>query len=327
MKAGRTSRRLLALYWTVVGLFVLILGWWLVFFSQQGGALVERLTREGTELTPEQAVAVRQAADAAVRMLLYEGAFLVLLLLAGVLLTVRSMRQEVLLHRQRRDFLSAVTHELKSPITSARLYVESLILGRVPAEKRAHYLHRTREELDRLAKMADGLLDSARAASGRGEMAAEPLDLAALAKQSVAHFVRDEATPVEIEVDAPQAVQIRGDADALDTILRNLLSNAVKYGGDPPHVQVQVSGHDGRALLAVRDYGPGVQHGSPDGLFGPFVRGDDDLVRQRPGVGLGLYLVAELTHALGGKVKASNATGGKGFAVEVSLPLASAEAT
>lgn len=320
------SWRNLLPYGVVVALCVLLLGWWLIFFSQQSAVLTERLARSGAGLSPEQVVLVREAADATVRMLLYEGGFLVVLLIAGVLLMVRSLRQEVRLHRERRDFLSAVTHELKSPIASARLYVESLQLARVPEHKRAHYLARAVEELDRLGRLADHLLDTARAASGRRELASDRLDLAAFARGTVERLAAEQPR-VAVEIDAPRPAFVRADPDALETIVRNLFSNALKYGGDPPRVRVRVEEDGGNARLEVRDYGPGVRNGDARALFGPFVRGGDELVRSRPGVGLGLYLVAELTRALGGEVAASNAADGGGFAVRVSLPLAGGAGT
>ncbi len=322
----RIERKTFLQYWVVVGLFALVLGWWLVFFSRLGAVLVERLDAAEAGLTAEQSDAVRRAVAGSTRMLLFEGAFLVLLLLAGVILVLRSMRQQVKLHGQRRDFLSAVTHELKSPIASARLRVESLLLGRVPVEKQEHYLLTAREELDRLGKLVDRLLETARAATGRTELAVERLDLAAFTRDTIERLAGKEEQDVLVEVEAPGDVPVRADVGALETILDNLFSNAIKYGGDPPRIRVRVSNGDGKARLEVRDFGPGRPNGELKRLFDPFVRGGDQLVRDRPGVGLGLFLVAELTRAQGGQVRARHVADGGGFAVEVSLPLAEAEA-
>jgi len=311
------------LYWSVVGLFVLILGWWMVFFSRQGSVMVRRVGEAGTDLAPDQIEAVRDAAAASTRMLLFEGGFLVLLLLAGVLLIVRSMRQEVQLGRQRQDFLSAVTHELKTPITSARLHVESLMLGRVPESKKAAYLETACAELDRLDEMVNHLLDTARTSSGRAQLQLERLDLAAFATDMTRRLEKSELARAQVELDAPEAVHVDADPSALQTILRNLFSNALKYGGDEPRIRVSVSNGAGEARLEVRDFGPGLKDGKPERLFDPFTRSGDEMVRERPGVGLGLYLVAELARELGGRVSARNVEDGGGFAVEVALPLAS----
>jgi signal transduction histidine kinase len=261
-------------------------------------------------------------------MLLFEGGFLVLLLLAGVLLILRTLRHEVALHRQRQNFLSAVTHELKTPIASARLHVESLLLDRVPVEKRRRYLETARQELDRLGLMVEHLLQTARARHRPQDLELRPLDLARLVRELTPTLAG--ATPaLAVEVEAPGPVPVRANRDALETILRNLLSNAEKYGGTPPRARVTVSngsnGSNGAGLarLEVRDFGPGLGDARPRRLLDPFARGGDELVRARPGVGLGLYLVAELARAHGGRVNAGNASEGPGFAVEVLLPRAS----
>ena len=317
------SRRRIALYCAVVALFVLILGWWLVFFSRLGSVLSERAADAGAGLSTEQIEAIRSAADASTRMLLYEGAFLILLFLVGVFLLIRSMRLEVALHRERQNFLSAVTHELKTPIASARLHVESLLLGRVPEQKHDAYLTTAREELDRLGEMVEHLLETARATarSLKAELELEHLDLATFVREAT-HELRRSQPALEVEVDASSPVVIDGNRDALETILRNLYSNVAKYGGDRPRALVSVSSVKGRARLSVRDFGPGVRNGKPGRMLDPFVRARDELVRERPGVGLGLYLVAELARAHGGSARAGNVEDSGGFAVEVSLPLA-----
>ncbi len=315
------SRSLLILYSGVVLVLVALLSWWVYFFTQQGKLLVVRITRAGVELTPEQAEAVRDAAARSMRMFLFEGGFLIALLLVGVYMIMRSMRREVLLHRQQRNLLSAVTHELKSPVASAKLYVQSLLLGRVKdEEKRKRYLEHTEEDLDRLDQMVERLLESARISTDRAQLSLEPLDLSDFARKTVADLTK--RGDVEVEILTEENVPIVSDPSALETILSNLIANAIKYGGQPPRIQVQVSNNAGRAQLRVRDFGPGLQETRPERVFEPFVRGENELVKNRPGVGLGLYLVAELTRALGGSVRAQNAEHGTGFAVQVFLPLA-----
>lgn len=315
-------RRRALLYASVVGLFALVLGWWLFFFSRLGTVLAERVGRTGVELSSDQIDALRDAVGQTTRMLLFEGSFLVLLLLLGVLLVLRTLRNDVALHRQRQNFLSAVTHELKTPIASARLRVESLLLGRVPESKQQRYLETTRAELDRLGAMVEHLLQTARARARPQDLALEDVDLAEFVRERAPRLA-SETPGLALEVVADGSLPVRANPQALETILRNLFSNAEKYGGSPARARVSVhNGHNGagEACLEVRDWGPGLGHARPRKLMEPFQRGDDELVRERPGIGLGLYLVSELARAHGGKVRAGNAGEGEGFAVEVLLP-------
>ena len=315
------SKRALHLYLALVVLYGLVIGWWVFFLSRQDDFLSKRMARSGAPLDPREIVALHDAVRDSMRMFAYEGTFLGIVLLASVYLVVRSQRRELLVHRQQRNFLSAVTHELKSPIASARLYLESLLLGRAEGEKRERYLRHAREDLDRLGQMVDHLLESARLSTAGPELAPEPLDLAAVAAETIETLGKEPASallPVELEVSGK--VPVRADRKALETILRNLLSNAAKYGGDEPRVHVSVSRSGSTAKLEVRDHGRGLQGVDAKRIFEPFVRGGDESVRTRPGVGLGLYLVAELARAQGGSVRAREAEPGGGLVVEVTLP-------
>jgi len=313
----------LVLYWIVVGIFALMLSWWIVFFVRQGSVLVSRADQAGANLTPAQAAAVKSAAHESLRMFLFEGGFLLLAFSAGVWLVVRSMRREVLVARQQHDFLSAVTHELRTPLASASLAIQSLRLGRVSAEKREHYLTNAASDLDRLGELVERVLESARVSSGSARLTLERLDLAEFTERTARALVGADDPALRLEITARGPVPVQADATALETILRNLIANARKYGGTPGRLRVRVTSEGREAALEVRDFGPGITHTKPERLFDPFVRGEGELVKSRPGVGLGLFLVAELVRALGGRVSARNATEeGTGFLVEVRLPLA-----
>jgi two-component system phosphate regulon sensor histidine kinase PhoR len=318
------ARRKLYSYLAVVALYVLVFGWWMFFFLRQADYLLARMARQGIELAPEQALALRNASDTSMRMFLVEGAFLGVMLAASVALVVRSLHREVALHRQQRNFLSAVTHELKSPIASARLYVESLLLGRAEGEKRERYMRHALEDLDRLRVLVEDLLTSAQLASTGPIVHPERIDLARYAEGELPRLVREESREkAELSLRTQGPVPVDVDGKALETMLRNLISNAVKYAGDDPRLEIEVGRDDSQALLRVRDHGRGLAGADAERIFDPFVRGGDENVRTRPGAGLGLYIVRELARAHQGDVRALDAQSG-GFQIEIRLPLASA---
>jgi len=309
------------LYGALAGLFTLVLAWWMVFFARQGSFLIERMEKEGIQLSEQQAASLKGFANESTRMFLYEGAFLGLIGIGGLWLILRSMRREVLLHRQQRDFLSAVTHELRSPIAAARLQVESLQLGRVPEAKVELYLSRTLEDLDRLGRSVNQLLEAARSHSGRVELSPEALDLGAFIEKSTQKFREAEGARARIECQLQPGVLVRADTDALETIHSNLISNGLKYGGDPPQLTVRVREEGSFGVLEVQDSGSGIQSEEANHIFDPFVRGQGDLVQRRPGIGLGLYLVAELSASMGAQISGHNVADGNGFVVSIKLPL------
>ena len=320
------TRRKLYSYVAVVALYLLVFGWWLFFFAHQSEFLLQRVANRGVAVSPEVADALRTATDESMRMFVFEGAFLGLLLLASVFLVVRSLQKELAVHRQQRNFLSAVTHELKSPIASAKLYVESLQLGRADGEKRERYLKHAHQDLDRLQKMVESLLVTARMTTTGLDVQLRPLDLAAETREIAGELANDPQTATAtLEIRAQDAVFARADPAALRTILRNLVSNAVKYAGPAPRVAIELRREGKQALLRVRDWGPGLKGADPRRIFDAFVRGGDENVRTRPGVGLGLFLVSELVRAQGGEARALVNLEGGGFAIELALPAADKE--
>lgn len=312
--------RTLHLYGALVLVIAALFGWWMVYFARQDHYLAARMARAGVELSPEQADALHRAVAKTSRVLLFEGAFLGLLLLGSVALVVRALQREVQAAHQQRNFLSAITHELRSPIASARLYLESIELGRASGEKQDRYVRHAREDLDRLHAMVEDLLQSARLVTAAPTLAPTELDLGQHARTVLAELEQVRATSgARIDLDCAGVVLVEADPDAVRTIVRNLASNAVKYGGDPPRVELRIDTADGFGRLIVRDRGPGLGELDARRAFQAFVRGGDESVRTQQGVGLGLFLVGELVRASGGRVEARPAN--PGLAVEVLLPL------
>jgi len=318
------SHRPLQLYGVIVVLYAVLMGWWVIFLSGEGTWLVRDMQRAGAELSTAQAETLIAVTARTGKMFLAESAFLGLLMVGSVWLVLRSLRREALLARQQRNFLSAVTHELRSPIASAKLYIESLQLGRVDPSKTERYLRHAQEDLQRLARIVEDLLVSRRLQDARVDVHLEALDLAALlAPQAERLRERFAAAGATLVLHADGPVPARADASAVETIVDNLVSNGVKYGGERAHVELAVRAHGEHALLEVRDHGKGLAGADPRRIFEAFVRGGDESVRTQQGVGLGLYIVRELVAAQGGTIAAKDAPGG-GALFTVSLPLARA---
>ena len=308
-------------YIAVVAVYVIVFGWWMYFFVHQSDFLVERLARRGLTLSSDVEGALRESTDETMRMFVFEGAFLGVLLLASMYLVVHALQREIALHRQQKNFLSAVTHELKSPLASAKLYIESLQLGRAEGEKRERYLRNAHADLERLQEMVDELLESARVSSLGPPVRIEVLDLRTQIERILVDLAKSPSAP-QVKVLPGESLNVRADTQALRGILHNLLSNAAKYAGPEPRVEISVRRDGSDAVVLVRDFGPGLQQLDPRRIFEPFVRGGDELVRTRKGVGLGMYLVHELTRAQGGAARVVPHIEGGGFALEFTLPLA-----
>jgi signal transduction histidine kinase len=263
-------------------------------------------------------------------------ALLVVVTAAG-LLAVRRMVRVVLGFAERRSrFAASVSHELKTPLTSIRMYGEMLRDGLVPDDsKRAEYYATITDESERLSRLIDNVLDFSRLERGEYRTNAAPGALQPVLEEAVAklspHAAR-QGFRISLEVE-PDLPEVRFDRDALTQIVFNLVDNALKYARDAERREIEIRCARDRdeVRLSVRDFGPGVPEPERTRIFEPFHRvGDadvgasragDEQVRSARGTGIGLALVRELAEAMGGRAGADAAPGG-GLCVSLQLPAA-----
>jgi two-component system phosphate regulon sensor histidine kinase PhoR len=253
-------------------------------------------------------------------MLVSEGAFFAVLLLVLIGLLWRSFRREVELERQHRNFMSAVTHELKSPLASMRLALETVASGRASPEAGNRFINNAIEDSERLQDLVQKVLETTRFGEGWTEIHPQDTDLSGLVEDSIEGF-RRRALAAGARMEATIAPNIRAevDAEAMAIVVSNLLENAVKYGGKPPRVEVDLSFDGTHAILEIADNGSGIPDEDLELIFGRFYRGGDEMTRTTRGTGLGLYLVQQIIEAHRSRIGVSS-TGPEGTVFRVTLP-------
>jgi two-component system phosphate regulon sensor histidine kinase PhoR len=230
--------------------------------------------------------------------------------------------KEIRLNQRQANFVDSVTHELKSPIASLRLYLETLQMRRIDESQRAHFYEVMEGEVQRLSNLINQLLEVGRldAIGQRSDPVDVPLEplLRRCAKSASAHHKRDENQVFSFDIE-PAVVHAR--PMVLEMIFGNLLDNAIKYGAAEPTVDVQVRiVKRGRIVTRVCDNGTGVPANQRKKIFQMFYRGGSELERTQKGTGLGLYIVRTLVHMLKGTITVREREGGNGSVFEVSLP-------
>ncbi len=219
------------------------------------------------------------------------------------------------------EFLATAAHELRTPLTALRLQIQNLLRftrGQPVVETPllAQKLTASVKQTERLATLIDLLLDVSRLTAGRLELERAPVSLGLLVQEVVARQSEVLAcAPVELRLPAEE-VTGRWDASRLEQVVGNLLSNAIKYGGGSP-VCVEVGERGGQAILRVGDRGYGIRAADRERVFERFERAHHDL--QRPGMGLGLWIVREIVQAHGGQISLESAEG-EGSTFTVTLP-------
>jgi two-component system phosphate regulon sensor histidine kinase PhoR len=265
------------------------------------------------------------------------GVALLVLVLVGVIIYLALTLKAIALSQRQSNFIDSVTHELKSPLASLKLYLQTLTRRAVPPEQQADFHRFMLDDVERLDTLIDHLLDAAKtlqrpARAGDDATEIEPV-LRRACEAAVQRYGAPpgcasihvagvgagiEGTPVTGEV-----LRVRGREADVEIVFRNLVDNAVKYSLPEPLVEVTVSALPrGRVLVRVADNGPGIPVTERQNVFQRFVRLGSELERSTPGTGLGLFLVRTIVKQLRGRVVAKAGPTGSGTVMEVELPAA-----
>jgi signal transduction histidine kinase len=229
----------------------------------------------------------------------------------GALSTFRFVNQSLELARLKSDFMSSITHELKTPLTSIQMFAEMLSLGRIKNdEKRMEYYKYIGSESIRLRRMIDDILDFACSESGKVHYVLAEADFVAVVLDALDIFrLSAEAEGFEIAAKLPEFRElppVNVDREAMVRVFVNLLSNAVKYSIENPDIVVTVQREGTRLLASVADKGVGIESGNLEKIFDKFFRAGDPLTREVSGTGLGLSLVHGIVTAHRGEIDVSS---------------------
>lgn len=252
-------------------------------------------------------------------MVLSESTLFAVLALLGFGLLTSTWKRERFLMLQQSNFLHAVTHELRSPMQSLRLAVET---SQRKPERFGRYSADMLADLDRLGSLVDNLLATGRLDAEAFQAQAVPGDLAIDLRTEIERVERSHQLPAgRIELVAPASLNAHYDPTTLEPIVRNLVDNALKYGGEHP-VRICLEQDGADALLSIEDSGRGLSAAELPHVFERFWRAGDERTRTAPGAGLGLFLVHELVHAQGARISVHSRGINQGCSFELRWPLA-----
>jgi signal transduction histidine kinase len=249
-------------------------------------------------------------------------ALVAMLTLLGGYLLWRDVRREARLAELRTQFVSSVSHELKTPLTSIRMFAELMQMSESTSTKHSAYLETIVSESERLTRLLNDVLDFSRIERGQKTYRLEPASLPEIvntAVRAIQYPLNEQGFSLDLQVGEgiPPATV---DRDALQQAILNLLTNAMKYSGKEREIGLRLLAENGDAWILVSDRGIGIPENQQSRIFEKFYRAPIPENREIPGTGLGLALVAHIAQAHGGSVHV-NSRPGEGSTFSIRLPL------
>jgi len=263
-------------------------------------------------------------------VLLFFGIIFFALIIAGMIVNTSFLVREIRRSEQHDSFINAVTHELKTPVASIRLHLETLQRRDLPETQKQEFYRLMLSDTDRLTETVEQVLRAGRAGDKKAGREKSAVDFRQLVRECMdaaraRHHLPLEAIRYEEESTNGSAIRVLGSAEDLRTAVFNVLDNAIKYSGEDVNVRVHLATPDDeRIVLSVQDHGIGIPIDDMKSIFKRFYRVNDRSLAHVKGTGLGLFIVKSIAQKHGGKVFAESAGEGEGTTITLELPRASA---
>ena len=293
----RTIRRTTVIYWMLLIYIIAALAWWFISLEKQNTRIAQlqynSINIEKNSLSPSQLTDKTFAIDKEVKKNTWkyvaEGITFLILILIGAVFVYRSISRQLKIQQQQQNFMMAITHELKTPISVARLNLETLQKYNLDEEKKQKIIRTTLDETSRLDFLTNNILVAAQLESNNFKAEKEELDLTALLKDCIRQFSnrfpeRDFTEEIEADTD------IKGDSLLLQMLINNLLENAAKYSPKGSPISTSLKKYRSGIELQIKDEGIGIDQAEKDKIFNKFYRIGSEATRKTKGTGLGLYL-------------------------------------
>lgn len=354
----KNARRLQAAFVVLLVVCVAQVGWWLIdqwmhtaedtqrteeFYrqslaaaetlAQRGlapGAIVRLFpeivdTAEGFAIDPRVLAELENERRSRINQYAWEGGFFLVVLIATIGVVASAVRSERRLRRRQHNFVTAVTHELKSPLTAMRLAAETLELRDGDAEIRRRQVGRLLASLERMESTVSNVLDTARIDEDKLHLEANDVDVTQVIGELVEELTHTaHSRGVALHTELPERLVVRADPHALNAVLRNLIDNALGAVANTADGLVTVSARadSACAVIEVSDNGRGFDPASAGKLFEKFYRPGDEMRREKRGTGLGLYIARHLAVSSGARLVAHSEGTGTGATFTLRWPLA-----
>lgn len=280
------KRKPIIFFYILLGYIFLQFVWWMVHIYRLGSRLDE--------------------GEKQLRIIFGEGLVFCALLFVGFLYTVRAFRKELELSTQQNNFLLAITHELKTPLASIKLFFQTLKRKELSDKKKNDLIKRGLDDTDRLNNMIENLLLSARFEGNALDPHFEIVELHSFIIKLTDKLRFGVAKDHFIHVRAKGEIWIKSDVQFLTSVVINLIENACKYSPKETDINISLNELSDKLVIEIQDVGPGIPDKDQKKIFSKFYRAGNEETRTNKGTGLGLYIVKELLNRINGDITVKN---------------------
>lgn len=299
--SGKKFRLITVIYWLLLFYIVVALVWWFISLENQNRQMADlqykNLSAQKDSLTTarfaEQKLSIDKNTSRNTGKYIAEGITFLILTLIGAAFVYRSVRRQFRMQQQQQNFMMAVTHELKTPISVAKLNLETLQKYNLDPEKQKKLIQMTLKETSRLNTLTNNILISSQLEGGGYSLSREELDFSDLLRDCVNEFRNRFPERIFTEEISPE-IELEGDALLLQMLINNLLDNAVKYSPKEKPVTCRLYRKGNEVVLNVIDEGSGIADSEKKKIFDKFYRTGSEATRKTQGTGLGLYLCRKI---------------------------------
>ena len=256
-------------------------------------------------------------------LFLYIFIAIVIILAFGLFFTIQTVNNELHLSKMKSYFISTVSHEFKSPLTSIRQMAEMLVHDRVPSpERQRKYYTSILKQSERLSHLINNILDFSKMEEGKRSFLFEKTDIVPVVRDIVETFRQhnvDQGFLIDLLIPEPLP-DVVFDREAMEQVIHNLLDNACKYSGDSRKIEVHLSSKGNKIIISVIDHGIGIKKDDLDKIFGRFYRAGEELTQTVKGSGIGLTIVKQIVEAHHGEITVESSPG-RGSKFMITIPL------
>ena len=291
MLAGKKLRLATLTYWLLLVYIIVALVWWFISLETQNEEMRDLRLRSAT--TEQQANNINKQYKRNTNKYVAEGVTFLILILIGAGFVYRSVRRQFKFQQQQQNFMMAITHELKTPISVAKLNLETLQKYQLDTEKQKKIIRMTLNETSRLDTLINNILVSSQLEGGGYVFSREELDFSSLFKDCIREAKTRYPERIFIE-EIEDEIEIAGDPLLLQLMISNLIENAIKYSPKEKPIICRLKRSNGKIVLNIIDEGTGIADDEKSKIFEKFYRTGDESTRKTQGTGLGLYLCRKI---------------------------------